>query len=313
MLKEFLWTEKYRPKTVKDTILPKTLKAKFQGYVDEKNSPNLLLIGKGGVGKTSVAKALLEELDCSYLVINGSLEGRTIDVLRTMLTDFASSLSFKKKRKYVIIDEADYLGINNVQPALRNFLETFSNNCGFILTCNYPNRIMPELRSRTSEILFEFPKAEYKDLITQFYKRAVQILEAEKVAYDKKVLVTLIDKHYPDFRRVLNELQGYAATGKIDTGILSSFSQESFDGLLKNMKAKSFTEVRKWAAENSDIESHVMFRSFFDSASKVFVPKAIPELVLILNEHQDKATRVADPEINIVAFLVTVMLNCEFA
>lgn len=313
MLDEFLYTEKYRPKTIADAIVPKSLKERFLGYVSDGNVPNLIIAGKAGTGKTTLARATLDELGCSYLVTNGSKEGRSIDVLRNEWENFASSLSFKKKRKYILIDEADGMNISTVQPALRNFMETFSKNCGFILTCNYPNKLMPEMHSRAAMIEFKMPKEERASLITQFYKRCVYILGEEGVEFEKGALVAVIAKYYPDWRRCLNELQSYAASNKrIDTGILANRSFESIKPLLTSMKAKNFTEVRKWCAENTDFESPALFRTFFDSAPDFLNVKSIPELVLIINDHQDKATRVADPEINIAAFCVNVMVNCEF-
>lgn len=311
MREDFLWTEKYRPKTIKDAILTNELSSIFKQFVEDGEIPNLILTGKAGVGKTTAAKALLSELQCDYIMINGSLNGN-IDTLRNEIQSFASSISMTGGRKYVILDEADYLNPNSTQPALRNFIEEFAKNCGFILTCNYKNRIIPELHSRCSVVEFKIPSSEKPKLASKFYKRLVEVLQNENVEYDAKVLAAVVEKYFPDFRRTLNELQRYAATGKIDTGILSNFQQTSLKQLIEALKNKEFSTVRKWVGEHTDIDSTSLFRQFYDTASEFMKPSSIPQLVLIIGEYQYKQAFVADHEINIVAFLTEVMVECEF-
>ncbi|NDG33009.1 AAA family ATPase, partial [bacterium] len=273
MREEFLWVEAYRPKTIADTILPKQLKTTFQKFVEDSNIPNLLFTGRAGVGKTTVARAILEQLDCDYIVINGSLHGN-IDTLRNDILAFASTVSFSGGRKYVILDEADYLNPNSTQPALRNFMEEYSKNCGFILTCNFKNKLIEPLWSRCSVIDFKIPKEERPNLASQFFRRICTILDKEKVSYVDKVVAEVVQRFFPDFRRTLNELQRYAATGSIDTGILTNFSEESFKVLIEHMKKKDFTNVRKWVGENNDIEPVVLFRKLYDSASTMLANNA---------------------------------------
>lgn len=308
---DFLWTEKYRPQTIDEAILPADLTATFQQFVNDREVPNLLLTGRAGVGKTTAAKAVLNQLGCDYIVINGSLNGN-IDTLRNEIQSFASSVSFTGGRKYVILDEADYLNPNSTQPALRNFMEEFAKNCGFILTCNYRNRIIPELHSRCSVVEFKIPNAEKPKLASRFYKRMVDVLTAEHIEFDSKALAGVVEKHFPDFRRTLNELQRYAATGKIDTGILANIQETSLKELIAALKKKEFSTVRKWVAENSDIDPTTLFRRFYDSANEVMKTSSIPQLVLILADYQYKQAFVADHEINMVAFLTEVMVECEF-
>jgi DNA polymerase III delta prime subunit len=308
---DFLWVEKYRPTTIESTILPADLKATFQQFVDQKNVPNLLLTGRAGVGKTTVARAMLEELQCDYVVINGSMNGN-IDTLRNEIRDFASSVSFSGGRKYVILDEADYLNPNSTQPALRNFMEEYSKNCGFILTCNFKNRIIEPLHSRCSVIEFKIDKEDKPKMASQFFKRVCNILNEESVTYDQKAVIEVITKFFPDWRRVLNELQRYSATGKIDSGILVNFSEENLKGLVELLKAKNFTEVRKWVAENNDIDQTVFFRKLYDTASQYLKINSIPQLVITLAEYQYKAAFVADHEINILACLTEIMAEGDF-
>lgn len=308
---DFLWTEKYRPETVQDCILPAGLKQMFQQFVDDKNIPNLILSGRAGVGKTSVAVAMLKELGCDYTIINGSLNGN-IDTLRNDIMTFASTVSFTGGRKYVILDEADYLNPNSTQPALRNFMEEFSQNCGFILTCNLKNRIIEPLHSRCSVIDFKIDNKEKPKLAASFLRRTIDILCAEGIEFEEKVIATLITNHFPDWRRSLNELQRYSACGKIDVGVLTSFSDQSFKQLVGFLAEKSFTGVRKWVGENNDVDSAVLFRKFYDSASEYLQPSSIPQLVLIIGEYQYKAAFVADQEINLVAFFTQVMVDCVF-
>jgi DNA polymerase III delta prime subunit len=308
---DFLWTEKYRPKTVGECILPHNLKQTFQQFVNDKNVPNLLLCGRAGVGKTSIAIAMLEELQSDYIVVNGSLNGN-IDTLRNEIMSFASTVSFSDTRKYVIFDEADYLNPQSTQPALRNFIEEFSQNCGFILTCNFKNRIIEPLHSRCSVVDFKIENKEKPKLANEFFKRTVDILCAEGIAFEEKAIGALITKYFPDWRRVLNELQRYSANGIIDTGILSSIGEESFKTLIEHLKQKSFTNVRKWVGENNDIDSVVLFRKFYDNAYDFLQASSVPQLVLIIGEYQYRAAFVADQEINLVAFFTQVMVDCVF-
>lgn len=307
----FLWVEKYRPKTIDNTILPVNLKAVFQQFVDQKNVPNLLLCGRAGVGKTTVARAMLEELGCDYIIINGSMNGN-IDTLRVEIKNFASTVSFAGGRKYVILDEADYLNPNSTQPALRNFMEEFSKNCGFILTCNFKNKIIDPLQSRCSVVDFAIPKEERTAMANSFFKLVCKILETEDVKYDPKAVAEVVKKYFPDWRRVLNELQRYSATGRIDSGILTDIKQVSIKSLVKDMKDKNFTSVRKWVGENSDIDTSSFFRELYDTASEYLETKSIPQLVLILADYQYKAAFVADQEINIAACLTEIMVECTF-
>ena len=308
---DFLWVEKYRPKTIADTILPDNLKKTFQTFVDQKNIPNLLLTGSAGVGKTTVARAMLEELDCDYMVTNGSLEGRSIDTLRNEIANFASSVSFSGGRKYVILDEADYLG-RDMQPALRNFMEEFASNCGFIFTCNFKSKIISPLHSRCSVIDFKLGKEDRVKVAGQFMKRLQQILKTENVNYDNAVVAEVLKKHFPDWRRVLNELQRYAATGSIDTGILTTMGDESFETLIKHLKDKNFTAVRRWVGENPDISVDELFKKFYDMASEKMAPQSVPELITILADHQYKAAFVASQEINLASCMVHIMSSCQF-
>lgn len=311
MLEDYLWVEKYRPSTVEETILPVELKETFSKFVENKNVPNLILSGGPGVGKTTVAKAMLEELGCSYIVINGSMNGN-IDTLRDEIQRFASTVSFVGGRKYVILDEADYLNAQSTQPALRNFMEEYSANCGFILTCNFPNRIISPLHSRCSVIEFKISKQEKAKMATQFLQRIVQILKNESVEFDKRVVAELITKHFPDWRRVLNELQRYSANGKIDSGILATVKNQSVNDLIEILKRKDFSEMRKWVAQNIDSDPSSFFRSLFDSMEDFLTSDSIPQLVLHMGRYQYQSAFVADQEINLVAFLTEVMVDCEF-
>ena len=311
MREEFLWVEKYRPKTVSDTILPDDLKKTFQQFVDNKNIPNLLLAGGPGVGKTTIAKAMLDELECDYIVINGSLSGN-IDTLRNDIMQFASSVSLVGGRKYVILDEADYLNPNSTQPALRNFMEEFSKNCGFIMTCNFKNRIIEPLQSRCSVIDFKIDKKTGQLLASKFMKRVEGILEQENVQSDQKVVAELIIKFFPDWRRVLNELQRYGATGRIDSGILSNLSDENFKTLIGYLKTKNFTEMRKWVATNLDNEPVILFRLIYDQSNILMQKNSVPQLVLTITDYQYKSAFVADQEVNMVACLTQLMAECEW-
>jgi DNA polymerase III delta prime subunit len=311
MLQEFLWVEKYRPKAVQDTILPDDLKQTFQTFVDNKEIPNLILSGGPGVGKTTIARAMLEEIDCSYIVINGSMNGN-IDTLRNEIKNFASTVSFKGGRKYVILDEADYLNPQSTQPALRNFMEEFSANCGFILTGNFVNRIITPLHSRCSVVQFKISKNDKPKLASAFFKRVMGILKTENVDADSKVVAEFVTKHFPDWRRVLNELQRYSANGKIDVGILSRIGDVSLKNLVSALKEKDFTTMRKWVVENLDSDPAAIFRNIFEAANEYLQPNSIPQLVILLADYQYKSAFVADQEINLVAFLTEVMASCEF-
>lgn len=312
MKQDFLWVEKYRPQTVADTILPVELKKAFQQFVDQKNVPNLLLTGRAGVGKTTIAKAMLEQIGADYITINGSMKGN-IDTLRVEIANFASSISFSGGRKYVILDEADYLNPNSTQPALRNFMEEFSNNCGFILTCNFKNRIIEPLHSRCSVIEFNIAKADKPKMAAQFFKRTCEILNTEGVEYDQQAVAEVIQLYFPDWRRTLNELQRYASTGRIDSGILSNKTDDNINTLIHNMKTKNFTEVRKWVAENSDIDSNVLYRQLYDILpTKLKSTTSVASAIIVLAEYQYKEAFVANTEINRVAALATLMAECDW-
>jgi DNA polymerase III delta prime subunit len=311
MSKDFLWVEKYRPRTIEDTILPDELKQTFQQFVDQDNIPNLLLSGGPGVGKTTIARAMCEQLDVDYIVINGSMNGN-IDTLRTEIKDFASTISFTGNRKYVILDEADYLNPQSTQPALRNFMEEYSKNCGFILTCNFKNRIIDPLHSRCSVVEFKINGKDKASMASQLFKRVKAILSDENVSYDQKTLAELITLYFPDFRRVINELQRYSATGSIDSGILANHSSNIQDlvGILKN---KKFVDMRKWIADHKDMDSAQLYRQLYDSASQYVKPQSIPQLVVTLADYQYKAAFVADHEINNVACMTELMMEVDWA
>ena len=310
-MQDFLWVEKYRPRTVSDAVLPANLKAMFQQFVDQKNIPNLLLSGPAGVGKTTVARAMLNELECDYIIINGSMNGN-IDTLRNEIMNFASSVSFTGGRKYVILDEADYLNPNSTQPALRNFMEEFSSNCGFILTCNFKNRIIAPLHSRCSVIDFVIGKEDRPKMAAQFMKRAIDILQQEKVEFDKAVVAALVQKYFPDWRRVLNEMQRYSTTGKIDSGILSSLQDLSIKELVDMMRDKNYTGMRKWVAENVDLDQSVIYRKLYDTCSEFLKPQTVPLLVLTIAKYSYQAAFSADPEITMMACLTEIMMQVEF-
>ena len=309
-MEHLLWTEKYRPQTVSDCILPDRLKAVFQEYVNQKQIPNLLLAGGAGVGKTTVAKAMCNEIGCDYMVINGSDESG-IDVFRTKIKNYASSMSLSGGRKVIIIDEADYLNPNSTQPALRNAIEEFASNCSFIFTCNYKTRIIEPLHSRCAVVDFGLQNGEKAQMASAFLKRIENVLDSEKVDYDKKVIAELIKKHFPDFRRVINELQRYSQLGKIDVGILSQIGDISLTQIVKHLKEKDFASVRKWAA-TTEIDNTTFFRKLYDSLYDIMKPQSIPQTVLILADYQYKQAFVADAEINLVACLTEIMANAEF-
>ena len=309
---QFLWCEKYRPQKIDDCVLPEALKKTFKEYIAQGELPSFLFSGTAGVGKTTVAKALCNEIGAEYIMINGSDEGRSIDVLRTTIKSFASTVSLTDAKKVIIVDEADYMNAQSVQPALRSFIEEFSANCRFIFTCNFKNRIIEPLHSRCAVIEFRIDASDKQAIAAQFFKRATQILKAEQVEFDPKVVAELITKHFPDYRRILNELQRYSVSGKIDSGILVNMSEESFRNLVKHLKDKDFTEVRKWVAKQSDADTATLFRELYDSASTHMEMGSIPQLVLILADYQYKAAFVADHELNIMAALTEIMAQCKF-
>ncbi len=310
-MKEALWVEAYRPKKITETILPEDLKNTFLNFVEKGSVPNLLLTGRAGVGKTTVARALLNEINADFIVVNGSMHGN-IDTLRTDILNFASSVSFSGGRKYVILDEADYLNPNSTQPALRNFMETYSKNCGFILTCNFKNRIIEPLHSRMSVIDFNIPKDQKAKLASLFFKRIQDILKKENVEFDSKAVGALIVKHFPDCRRILNELQRYSATGKIDSGILAVDSDESLSVLVGYLKNREFSNVRKWVGEYSDLDASTFFRKLYDHAHNFMDAPSVAQLVIILARYQYQHAFVADHEINLVACLTEIMMECSF-
>ena len=310
-MNEILWVEKYRPSTIKDAILPFELKQTFQQFVDNKTCPNLLLSGSAGCGKTTVAKAMLEELGCTYMMINGSEESG-IDVLRNKIKNFASTVSMDGNRKYVILDEADYLNPQSTQPALRGFIEEFSKNCGFILTCNFRNRIIEPLHSRCSTIEFRIPSEEKPQLAMDFMNRCEDILQKEEVKYDKIVVASLIQKFFPDWRRVLNELQRYSSGGMIDAGILVNLSEDSIKELITFLKSKEFTNVRRWIVNNLDNDPSRIYRRIYDSLYDNLVPTTIPHAVVILADYSYKSAFVADQEINLLACMTELMSQVKF-
>ena len=309
-MEHLLWTEKYRPKTIEECILPDRLKQPFQEYVNQKQIPNLLLAGSAGVGKTTVAKALCQEIGCDYMVINGSDESG-IDTFRTKIKNYASSMSLSGGRKVIIIDEADYLNPNSTQPALRNAIEEFAVNCSFIFTCNYKTRIIEPLHSRCAVIDFSLKGNEKTQMAGQFFKRIQSVLQSEKVEFEDKVIAELVKKHFPDFRRVINELQRYSQFGKIDTGILAQIGNVQLTEIVKHIKDKDFGAIRKWVA-TSDMDTNTVFRQLYDSLYDLMKPQSIPQAVIILADYQYKQAFVADSEINLVACLTELMVSCEF-
>ena len=310
MKDHFLWVEKYRPQTIEDCILPEATKATFKEFLKKGEVPNLLLCGTAGTGKTTVARALCEELGCDYIVINGSDEGRQIDTLRTKIKSFASAISFENKTKVVIIDEADYLNRESVQPALRAFIETFSENCRFIFTCNYKQKIIAPLHSRTTVIEFKVDKKDQPVLASKFMKRMQFVLEAEGITYKDKVLAELLMKYIPDYRRVLNELQRYSSSGTIDEGILSNISDINTKDLISSLKDKDWKKMRQWVANNVDTDPQGIFRYIYDSLLPEI--KTVPQMVLLIADYQYKAAFVADQEINLTACLTEIMASIQF-
>lgn len=307
---EFLWVEKYRPRTIDDCILPEDQKAIFKQFLDKGEIPNMMLCGGAGMGKTTVARALCEELGTDYIVINGSMNGN-IDTLRTEILGFASTISFTGKTKVVILDEADYLNPNSTQPALRNFIEEFSNNCRFIFTCNFKNRIIAPLHSRTTVIEFKINKEDKPKIAQQFFKRILDIVNTETVIVkDPKALAKLVERHFPDYRRILNELQRYSVGGVIDEGILVNIKEANVKDLVEALKDKDFKKMRQWVVNNIDSDPQTLFRLLYDNLLEHV--KQVPQLILLLADYQYKAAFVADAEINLVACLTEIMAAVEF-
>lgn len=311
MSEHMLWVEKYRPSKVSDCVLPEDIKSTFQEYVNRQEIPNLLLCGNAGVGKTTIAKALCQEVGCDYLIINGSEEGRNIDTVRTTIRNYASSMSLSGGKKVVIIDEADYMNPQSVQPALRGFIEEFSMNCTFIFTCNFKNRILDPIHSRCTVIDFKVNGNKAK-LATQFFKRVEYILEQERVAYDKEVVAAVITKHFPDNRRILNELQRYSVSGCIDKGILSSVTEVQIQDLIKFLKDKDLSGTRKWVTNNSDRDISEIFRQMYDVLWEKLSPSSVPNLIVIIGEWQYRSAFCPDLEIPLMACLTQIMSECSF-
>lgn len=313
-MSDFLWVEKYRPRKISECILTEDLKNTFSKFLTQKEIPNLLLSGTAGTGKTTVARALCEELGADYIIINGSDEGRHIDTLRTTIKNFASSVSLEggSNHKVVIIDEADYMNADSVQPALRNFIETFYKNCRFIFTCNFRNKIIPALHSRCTVIDFRITNGQKVKTATAFLKRLGDVLKAENIEFDNKVLAELIQRHYPDFRRTINELQRYSVRGKIDSGILVSMSEINNKQLISFLKDKRFGDMRKWVVQNLDKDPSSLFTGIYDILYKHLQPQSIPAAVLTIADYQYKSAFVADHEINMVACLTQIMAECKF-
>ena len=313
MSENFLWVEKWRPKTVEDCILPKDIKQTFLDFIDKGEIPNLILSGPPGIGKTTIAKALCEQLGTDYYVINGSDEGRFLDTIRNQAKNFASTVSLQGngKHKVIIVDESDNTGAD-VQLLLRANIEALYNNCRFIFTCNYKNKIIQPIHSRCAVIDFTIRGKQKTELAESFFKRLQNILDEENIQYDKKVIAALITKHFPDFRRVLNECQRYSSSGKIDAEILSEFLKVNTNDLIKSLKEKKFTEVRKWVVSNLDNDTSSLLRGIYDSCFDCLLPTSIPAAVLIVAKYQYQSAFVADQEINLLAALTEIMCECEF-
>jgi replication factor C small subunit len=309
-MNESLWVEKFRPKTIADCILPEEYKKTFQSYVDRKEIPHLILCGSAGVGKTTVAKALCDEVGCDFLMINGSDESG-IDTFRMKIKNYASSMSLMGGKKVIIIDEADYLNPNSTQPAMRAAMEEFAHNCTFIMTCNYKNRLIEPLHSRCAVIEFRIRNEDKPKMASMFMKRAANILKEEKVPFEPAVLAEVVKKHFPDFRRVLNELQRYSASGKIDTGILANVADVSLAELVKALKEQNFSGMRKWVADNGNDDPVRLYRKIYDSLYDIMDKSTIPNAVLILARYQYQAAFCADQELNLTACLTEIMVECK--
>jgi len=310
-MSDFLWVEEYRPKTIDDCILPQSLKTLFTSFIEKGELSNLLFSGTAGIGKTTVAKALCQQLNCDWIMINGSEEGG-IDVLRNKIKNFASTVSLSGGKKVVILDEADYLNPQSTQPALRGFIEEFHKNCRFILTCNFKNRIIEPLHSRFSNIEFKIVNKDKPKLASKLFERAIYILKEQNVNFEEKVLAELIKKHFPDFRKLINELQRYSVAGTIDAGILANVSDENLKTLVSHLKGKEFGDMRKWVVNNIDNDPVKIFRKIYDSMYENLQKETIPHAVLIIADYQYKSAFVADQEINLVACLTELMSQVKF-
>tara|TARA_B110000211_G_scaffold212794_1_gene252718 strand:- start:1423 stop:2361 length:939 start_codon:yes stop_codon:yes gene_type:complete len=311
MSNEFLWCEKYRPQTISDCILPKSIDSVFSEILSSGQLPNMLFSGTAGVGKTTVAKALCNELGLDYIIINGSEEGN-IDTLRGKIKQFASSVSLQGGYKVVILDEADYLNPQSTQPALRGFIEEFSNNCRFIMTCNFKNRIIEPLHSRCSVYEFAIPNKEKPAIAGAFFKRTIDILNKENITFDKQVLAQLVERYFPDWRRVLNELQRYSVSGTIDAGVLVNLGDTNVKSLMDKLKGKDFKGMRQWVVNNIDTEPHTIFRAVYDKMEDHLAPHSIPQVIIILADYQYKNSFVADHEMNMVACMTEIMAGAEW-
>jgi len=312
MTESLLWVEGYRPKTIDECILSEKIKGTLSDLVKDEKVPNLMFTGPSGVGKTTAARALCEQTNSDYLIINGSDEGRMIDTLRTKLTQFCSTISFGGGRKVVIIDEADYMNPDSVQPGMRNFIEKFAENCSFIFTCNYKNRIIDPIHSRCAVVDFGLGKEEKPHIAALFMERCVSMLETENVTHDKKVIVELINKHFPDFRRVINELQRHGTSGDIDSGILANIGELNLSQLISALREKDFQKMRQWVSSSVDNDPVSVYRKIYDKLYDVLEKSSIPSAVLIIADYQYKSAFVADQEVNLVACLVELMAECEF-
>ena len=312
MSESLLWVEKYRPKSIEDCILPETIKRTLRDVVKLNKIPNMMFTGTSGIGKTTAARAICNETQADYLIINGSDEGRMIDTLRTKLTQFCSTISLSGSRKVVIIDEADYMNADSVQPAMRNFTERFADNCSFIFTCNYKNRIIEPIHSRCAVIDFSLKNGEKQVIAARFMKRVEGILTDESIDYDKEVIAKLVLKHFPDFRRVLNELQRYSTSGEINSGVLANIKEMNLKELIDSLREKNFSKMRQWVVANVDNDPATVYRKIYDELYNVVDKGSIPQAVLTIAEYQYKSAFVADQEINLVACLVELMAECEF-
>ena len=312
MTESLLWVEGYRPKTIDDCILSNTIKGTLSDLVKDEKVSNLMFTGPSGVGKTTAARAICDQTNSDYIIINGSDEGRMIDTLRTKLTQFCSTISIRGGRKVVIIDEADYMNPDSVQPAMRNFIEKFAENCSFIFTCNYKNRIINPIHSRCAVVDFTLNKDEKPTIASQFMNRCEHILNDENVVYDKDVVGALINKHFPDFRRVINELQRHGTSGNIDSGILANIGELNLNQLISALRDKNFHNMRQWVVSNVDNDPATIYRKIYDKLYEVLEKSSIPQAVLIIADYQYKSAFVADQEVNLVACLVELMAECEF-
>lgn len=306
------WSERYRPKTIDECILPDRIRSDAEGFIEKGAIPNLLLSGSAGRGKTTFARALASQLDYDVLFINGSNEGRFLDTLRNRIQQFASSVALSGNRKVVILDEADHLPADTVQAALRGFIEEYSDNCSFILTCNYPNKILEPIRSRTAEIVFNVPQEEKNDLLKETAKRVLNILTENDVDHDPKAVVAIVKERFPDFRKILNDLQRYSATGKIDSGSLSDVVNRTYSELVTALQERKFNDMRKWVGREASLDIVSVSRYLYDNSDEFIKNESIPELVLILADYQYHNAFVADKEINLVAMLTKIMIECEF-